>query len=596
MSGRRRRDDGWDDGRLDAQDERRDPWADDTVGEWGGHGVDFAEAADRSSRSAGGSAGAYVRNAPSSGKTHAAPDFPSFQIAGASSGDDRYGSGSGHGGQRGLPNGYAPNGQAPGGHGADGYRDQGAGYDGTRDRYQEVGFGRGTNRGEGAGRGDAAGYDAGESAASGYGGSANGSVRSGYGGGAGYDAANGRSAGLGYASGFTPADNDEAEDDASGGTPRPYGRLSIYTLHDDKAREFDRLAERAAEGVRTREPDTLVYVIHVVPKAAQQRIIYEIYRDRAAFMSHERQPHIRQFAADRVSCVLATNIIDLRLKYAKVAALSSTSDAARSRSQAQASWSTQGAQTVQGGDRYAPAPQYAPGQYSPAPQYTSGQYAPPEPQRTGTVAASFTPAAEQYGAGGGQYPTVGPEAYSPVPQYGNSGTAAYAAGNGQYDAANSNGYSGAVGYANGGSYSSNGYPGANGYQSVSGYPGGNGYSGASGYQSVNGYSGTNGYPNGNGYQSANGYGGGSGYPDGSGYGAAAANGGNNGYGAVGGYPEAAGPPTASASTQYTPRYRELTSGSAAGATGHTGNGGRYADDGRQSARPSEWDERPHGHQ
>jgi hypothetical protein len=52
-----------------------------------------------------------------------------------------------------------------------------------------------------------------------------------------------------------------------------------------------------------------------------QRIIYEIYRDRAAFDDHERQPHIQQFVADRKSCVLATNIIDLRLKYAKVAPL-----------------------------------------------------------------------------------------------------------------------------------------------------------------------------------------------------------------------------------------------------------------------------------
>jgi len=55
-----------------------------------------------------------------------------------------------------------------------------------------------------------------------------------------------------------------------------------------------------------------------------QRIIYEIYRDRAAFESHERQPHIQRFVADRTSCVLATNVIDLRLKYAKVAALGSS--------------------------------------------------------------------------------------------------------------------------------------------------------------------------------------------------------------------------------------------------------------------------------
>ena len=50
-----------------------------------------------------------------------------------------------------------------------------------------------------------------------------------------------------------------------------------------------------------------------------QRIIYEIYRDRAAFESHERQPHIQRFAEDRRSCVQAANIIDLRLEYAKVA-------------------------------------------------------------------------------------------------------------------------------------------------------------------------------------------------------------------------------------------------------------------------------------
>jgi hypothetical protein len=55
-----------------------------------------------------------------------------------------------------------------------------------------------------------------------------------------------------------------------------------------------------------------------------QRIIYEIYRDREAFESHERQPHIQRFVADRKACVLATNIIDLRLKYAKLAALSAT--------------------------------------------------------------------------------------------------------------------------------------------------------------------------------------------------------------------------------------------------------------------------------
>jgi quinol monooxygenase YgiN len=120
---------------------------------------------------------------------------------------------------------------------------------------------------------------------------------------------------------YTRSDWTAAANDISPATPRPYGRLSIFTLLEDRVAEFDRLAEQAAEGVRTSEPDTLVYVIHVVPKAPMQRIIYEIYRDRAAFESHERQPHIQRFGEARKACVLATNIIDLRLKYAKVAAL-----------------------------------------------------------------------------------------------------------------------------------------------------------------------------------------------------------------------------------------------------------------------------------
>jgi quinol monooxygenase YgiN len=102
---------------------------------------------------------------------------------------------------------------------------------------------------------------------------------------------------------------------------RPYGRILIFTLLDDRVADFDRLAEQTAEEVSAREPDTLVYVIHLVPNAPMQRIFYEIYRDRAAFDSHESQPYMQRFVAERRSCVLATNVIELRLKYAKVAPL-----------------------------------------------------------------------------------------------------------------------------------------------------------------------------------------------------------------------------------------------------------------------------------
>ena len=113
---------------------------------------------------------------------------------------------------------------------------------------------------------------------------------------------------------------------AAAGSPaaaaaRPYGRILIFTLLDDRVADFDRLAEESAEYVRTGEPDTLVYVIHLVPNAPLQRIFYEIYRDRAAFDSHESQPYMQRFVAERRTCVLATNVIELRLKYAKVAPL-----------------------------------------------------------------------------------------------------------------------------------------------------------------------------------------------------------------------------------------------------------------------------------
>ena len=120
---------------------------------------------------------------------------------------------------------------------------------------------------------------------------------------------------------FTPSAIGSPAPPAGAGNSRPVGRVLIYTLREDRAAEFDRLAEEAAEGVRLAEPDTLVYIYHTVPTLPTQRIIYEIYRDRAAFESHQRQPHIQRFTDEVRSYVTSSNVIDLRLKYAKVAPL-----------------------------------------------------------------------------------------------------------------------------------------------------------------------------------------------------------------------------------------------------------------------------------
>jgi quinol monooxygenase YgiN len=120
---------------------------------------------------------------------------------------------------------------------------------------------------------------------------------------------------------FTPSSSVPPAVSSGSGTSRPFGRLLIFTLREDRVAEFDRLAEQAAEGVRLTEPDTLVYVFHTAPTEPMQRIIYEVYRDRSAFESHQRQPHIKRFTDEVKSCVLGSNVIDLRLKYAKVAPL-----------------------------------------------------------------------------------------------------------------------------------------------------------------------------------------------------------------------------------------------------------------------------------
>ena len=87
------------------------------------------------------------------------------------------------------------------------------------------------------------------------------------------------------------------------------------------AEEFDRLAEQVVEQVRTGEPDTLAYVVHGVPSAPLQSILYQLYADRAAYDRHQERPYVADFEARRRPLVLATNVIELAVRQAKVAAV-----------------------------------------------------------------------------------------------------------------------------------------------------------------------------------------------------------------------------------------------------------------------------------
>jgi len=105
-----------------------------------------------------------------------------------------------------------------------------------------------------------------------------------------------------------------------------FGQIAIYTLIEDRVHEFDRLTERVVGKVRASEPDTLVYIVHAVPSAPMQRILYEVYRDRSAYDRHQQQPYVTEFEADRRPYVLATNVIELGLQQAKVSPFPSITD------------------------------------------------------------------------------------------------------------------------------------------------------------------------------------------------------------------------------------------------------------------------------
>jgi len=82
-----------------------------------------------------------------------------------------------------------------------------------------------------------------------------------------------------------------------------FGLVVRFTLKNGAAEAFDALVAETIAGIRASEPGTLIYVNHLVEGEPEQRIFYELYRDRDAFDEHERQPHTRKFLAGRDALV-----------------------------------------------------------------------------------------------------------------------------------------------------------------------------------------------------------------------------------------------------------------------------------------------------
>jgi quinol monooxygenase YgiN len=102
-----------------------------------------------------------------------------------------------------------------------------------------------------------------------------------------------------------------------------YGQITIYTLIEGRIDDFDRLTEWVVGQVQAKEPDTLVYIVHAVPTAPMQRILYEVYRSRAAHEEHQRRSYVMTFETEQRTLALAANVIELGLQQAKVSPLPS---------------------------------------------------------------------------------------------------------------------------------------------------------------------------------------------------------------------------------------------------------------------------------
>jgi quinol monooxygenase YgiN len=96
------------------------------------------------------------------------------------------------------------------------------------------------------------------------------------------------------------------------------GLVVRFTCKDQASAEaYDRLVAETAEGIRDREPGTLIYATHTVDGQPLQRIFYELYADQAAFEAHEAAPHTRRYLAERDQYLAATEVDRLRWQTGK---------------------------------------------------------------------------------------------------------------------------------------------------------------------------------------------------------------------------------------------------------------------------------------
>lgn len=94
---------------------------------------------------------------------------------------------------------------------------------------------------------------------------------------------------------------------------QPFALVVRFTVRPGSEAAFDDLVAKTTQGIRTREPGTLVYACHHVENAPQERIFYELYTNKAAFEAHETQDHTRYFLTAREALLESTRVDFLSL-------------------------------------------------------------------------------------------------------------------------------------------------------------------------------------------------------------------------------------------------------------------------------------------
>ncbi|MCO8273696.1 antibiotic biosynthesis monooxygenase [Actinoplanes sp. TRM 88003] len=74
------------------------------------------------------------------------------------------------------------------------------------------------------------------------------------------------------------------------------------------AARFDELTATAVRQIAENEPGTLIYATSAVDEEPLARVFYEVYRDRAAFETHENAEHVRRFHELKDPLLTATRV------------------------------------------------------------------------------------------------------------------------------------------------------------------------------------------------------------------------------------------------------------------------------------------------